>query len=162
MSQYYRNSGLTWPQYLKAQAFADDIKQGIRRAGKAMSSKIDEQTDAIVYSNEKLEQVFSSGLDQLDSTLQAGLDQANEALQNGFERMEYGLDNIACGIAGLRSDFNWAMSGLLHKLDIQNLLLKDIYVELRIPDFQKERRYYVEQGCKHYTNGLYQESWKAS
>ena len=158
MSLYHRNSGLTWPQYLKSQSFADDIKQGIRRAGKAMSSKIDEQTDAIVDSNEELEQVFSSGLDQLDSTLQAGLDQANEALQNGFERMEYGLDKIAYGIAGLRSDFNWAMSGLLHKLDIQNLLLKDIYVELRIPDFQKERRYYVEQGCKHYTNGLYQES----
>ena len=72
--------------------------------------------------------------------------------------MEYGLGEIADGIAGLRSDFNWAMSGLLHKLDIQNLLLKDIYIELRIPDFQKERRYYVEQGCKHYTNGLYQES----
>src|SRR3990167_9843328 len=69
-----------------------------------------EQTDAIIDSNEKLEQVFSSGLDQLDSTLQAGLDQAYDSVQSGFERMEYGLDKIAYGIAGLRSDFNWAMS----------------------------------------------------
>ena len=158
MPQYYRNSGLAWPQYLKAQAFADDIKDVIRRAGKAMSSKIDEQTDDIVASNEALGESISAGLDQLDSTLQSGFDQVNETVRNGFERMEYGLNNIACGIAGLRSDFNWAMSGFLHKLDIQNLLLKDIYVELCIPDFQKERRYYVEQGCKHYTNGLYQES----
>lgn len=143
MSQYYRNSGLTWQQYLQAQAFVDDIKDGIH---------------SIVASNEALGEGISAGLDQLDSTLQSGFDQANETLCNGFERMEYGLDKIAGGIAGLRSDFNWAMSEILHKLDIQNLLLKDIYVELRIPDFQKERRYYVEQGCKHYTNGLYQES----
>ena len=122
MSQYYRNSSLTWPQYLKAQAFADDIKDGIHR---------------IVASNEALGESISSGLDQLDSTLQSGFDQVNETLSYRFERMEYGLNKIAGGIAELRSDFNWAMGGLLHKLDIQNLLLKDIYVELRIPDFPR-------------------------
>ena len=158
MAQYNRNSGQTWPQYLKAQAFVDNIKDGIHRAGKAMSSKIDEQTDDIIASNEALGESISAGLGQLDSTLELGFDRTNETLRDGFERMEYGLDKIAGGIAGLRSEFNWAMSGLLHKLDIQNLLLRDIYIELRIPDFQKERRYYVEQGCKHYTNGLYLES----
>ena len=71
MSTYYRTSGLTWSQYLQTQSFVDDIKDGIRRTGKAMSSKIDEQTDDIVVSNEALGESISAGLDQLDSALQS-------------------------------------------------------------------------------------------
>ncbi|MDZ7304469.1 MAG: hypothetical protein ONB44_20285 [candidate division KSB1 bacterium] len=136
MATYYRESGLSWKQYLQAQAFVDDITEGIRRAERGVSSAIDQQTRSIVASTEALER----------------------SMETGFERMAYGLNEIASGIAGLRADFNWAMSGLLHKLEVQNLLLGDIYKELRIPDFQKERRYYVEQGCKHYRNGLYAEA----
>ena len=70
MSTYYRTSGLTWSQYLQMQSFVDDIKDDIRRAGQAMSSKIDEQTNDIVASNESLGESISAGLDQLDIALE--------------------------------------------------------------------------------------------
>lgn len=136
MAIYCRDSGLSWKQYLQQQAFVDDIVEGIRRAERSITRGIDQRIWSIVVSTEALER----------------------SMGNGFDRLTYEVNEVAEGIAGLRADFNWAMSGLLHKLKIQNLLLDDIYKELRIPDFQKERRYYIEQGCKHYHNGFYAEA----
>jgi WD40 repeat protein len=140
MGSFYNTGGTSWKEYLQQQSFVDEITTGIRRSGEAAVSAtrdaINEQTRSMIASNDALASQYAEG----------------------FDRISFGLNEIKDGILGLRADFNWTMAGLMHKLDVQNLMLKDIYAELRIPDFQKERRYYVEQACKHYQNGLYKES----
>lgn len=41
---------------------------------------------------------------------------------------------------------------------MSHMLQANIAELLRIPDFQKERQYYIEQGFKHYANGLWEEA----
>jgi tetratricopeptide (TPR) repeat protein len=44
------------------------------------------------------------------------------------------------------------LSAVIDQLRVGNLLGKNIAQLLRIPDFQKERQYFIEQGFKHYSN----------
>jgi hypothetical protein len=60
---------------------------------------------------------------------------------------------------------DWRLSEVIHQLRISNLLQENIALLLRVPDFQKERQYFIEQGFKHYGNArldddLYEDALK--
>ena len=74
-------------------------------------------------------------------------------LESGFELLSDNLHEISYEISGLRSELNdmasmldWKLSLLIEQQKITNLLLGNIAILLRIPDFQKERHDYIEKG----------------
>ena len=101
MAIYYGNSGINWRQYLQAQAFVDDITDGIRKTQKSIGGYIDHETRSIIASNETI----NLNLKQMESSMQRSYEQIEGSLQIGFERMEYGLNEVAQGIENLHSDF---------------------------------------------------------
>jgi len=54
--------------------------------------------------------------------------------------------------------FHWKLALYIHRNAISRLNEDDLCSQLGIPEFQKERRYYVVQACKHFLNDLYDES----
>jgi len=51
-----------------------------------------------------------------------------------------------------------SFSMLNDQMRIQNLLSQNLAELLKVPDFQKERQYYIEQGFKHYRNARFDPS----
>ena len=66
----------------------------------------------------------------------------------------------------LKSDFIFKLGAFyklpmalqIHSNFIKKLSENDLFKKLNIPEFQQERRYYLNQACKHFTNELYEES----
>jgi WD40 repeat protein len=63
-------------------------------------------------------------------------------------------------IINMGAHFSMTMGLAVHRCFINTLANDDLMVQLNIPDFQQERRYYVEQACKHFINQLYEESYE--
>jgi len=61
-------------------------------------------------------------------------------------------------ILSVSAYYLWTMALNVHHCFINNLTTDDLFSKLKIPDFQQERRYYIDQACKHFTNELYEES----
>jgi len=97
MSTYYRNSGLTWEQYLQADSFVQDVTGSVKRSGERVASAVSDQTRQIVGS-----------------------------LESGFGRMEYGLERVADGIEDLRAEFSYGMGLIVSQLQIQQQTLEGI------------------------------------
>lgn len=54
--------------------------------------------------------------------------------------------------------YHWKMGLRIHSNAIKKLTDNDLMAKLKIPEFQKERRYYIDQACKHFINDLFNES----
>ncbi|KPA13089.1 hypothetical protein MHK_006690 [Candidatus Magnetomorum sp. HK-1] len=61
-------------------------------------------------------------------------------------------------ISDLGVYYQWPMALQVQRYGIKKLTEEDLFKLLNIPDFQQERRYYLIQACKHFTNELYEES----
>lgn len=85
-----------------------------------------------------------------------------DTIESGFEIVSEHLREISYDIADIRYEIN-AMSSILHwgftqtieQHRISNLLLGNISLLLRIPDFQKERHDYIEKGLKFLKNSFF-------
>ena len=89
MSFYYRDSGLTWKQYLQADSFVQDITGEINRSGEGIKTAISDQTRDIIASNDALAMEFGVGFDKVNSTL------------------EWGLGRVVSEISELRAEFSY-------------------------------------------------------
>jgi WD40 repeat protein len=54
--------------------------------------------------------------------------------------------------------YHWKMGLRVHSNALKNLTDDDLMAKLNIPEFQQERRYYINQACKHFVNDLYNEA----
>ncbi|MBI1924011.1 WD40 repeat domain-containing protein [Candidatus Poribacteria bacterium] len=97
MSIYYRDSGLTWKQYLQADSFVQDITGSVKQSGDTVVAAISTQTRQLVGS-----------------------------LESGFGQMEYGLEQVAAGIENLRAEFSYGMGLIVDQLQIQQQTLQGI------------------------------------
>jgi len=68
------------------------------------------------------------------------------------------IENMSFSITGAINDFSekldWKITELIDQQKIGNILNQNIAQLLRIPEFQKERQYFIEQGIKHYKNAI--------
>ena len=108
MSIYYRDSGLTWKQYLQADSFVQDITGGIERSGEGIKTAISDQTKKIVASNDALAMEFGVGFDQVNSTL------------------AWGFGRVVSELSELRAEFSYGMGLVLEQLRIQQRSLDGI------------------------------------
>ena len=108
MSIYYRDSGLTWGQYLQADSFVQDVTGEIKRSGEGIKTAISDQTRNIVASNDALARDFGEGFDSVNSTL------------------EWGFGRVVSEISELRAEFSYGMGLVLEQLRIQQRTLDSI------------------------------------
>lgn len=70
---------------------------------------------------------------------------AVDSLEEGFERIERQS-------AEFRTAFDWRLSLIADQQQIANMLLKNLAVLLRVPDSEKQRLHFIEQGLRYYTS----------
>lgn len=106
--------------------------------------------------------------EQLQSTLDSASAQHAQAfrtvcgtLERGFDAIERGLESIDSSIEGVRAEvhalasmLDWKLSALIEEQRITNQLLGQAVRLLRIPDSQKQRAYFIEQGLKYLANAI--------
>jgi len=92
-------------------------------------------------------------------SLDKGFNQVTECLDKGFKEINYNLVSINNEISELRYDvqnlaglIDMRLNAIYEQQRITNLALAKIFEAMKIPDFQKERIYYFEQGMKYLKN----------
>ncbi len=129
-----------WKDYLQKSEFHSDLNATIRAESKSIRNAVSDSTFEIV------------------GTLDDGFGGITNSLEAGFSKVSQQVENLSIML-------DWRLSTVIHQLKISNLLQENIALLLRVPDFQKERQYFIEQGFKHYKNArfdndLYEDSLK--
>jgi hypothetical protein len=118
---------------------------------------IDDIDDIVSYRAQEFKRIFENASEEHKSALK----QVCGSLQNGFSEVNQHLKNINFNISELRGEINemasmldWNLSQMIEGQKITNQLLGKVTALLRIPDSQKQRVYYIEQGLKYLKNAL--------
>lgn len=136
-----------WYEFKQKESFNNDLISTFQAEASSISNSISDSTNEIVG-------VFDKGFDVV-----------TDALGSGFSDISLKLGNIDSSIENLALMLDWRLSEVINQQKISNLLLGNIALLLRVPDFQKERQYYIEQGFKHLKNAsidsdLYEDALK--
>ncbi len=130
MANYYRESGLSWRQYLQANSFVKEINGTIRKSGEQIGYKISDQTKQIVAGNQALSRNFQAGFDKMGGTLEEGFGMIDRYM----DRLNQDLYSLNIGIERLGAAFEYGMSLLCHQLEVQNQQLGEIVRHLEAID----------------------------
>ena len=129
-----------WINYLQNSSYTSDITSNIANQTNEYAKCSLKQIDAIKDSSRLL----------------------SETLDFGFDEISDDLADIASEISGLTSMLekkmsiiDWRMSMMVEEQKITNILSENVGQLLRIPDFQKERQYYIEQGLRFLKNSQF-------
>lgn len=115
-----------------------------------------------------IDNIVTQNRRELQSTLQKASTQQAIAIQqvcgtieDGFAEVSNHLRSINSNISELRGEINemaamldWKLSMLIEEQRLTNHLLGHIAKLLRIPDSQKQRIYFIEQGLKYLKNAI--------
>lgn len=149
MAIYYQEAG-PYEKFLQTQSFVKDINGQVKETGERLRYTISEETKNLIASNEILAETFGSGFNKVNGTLEWG-----------FGRLEYAMQNVESAIDSLHSMLDDRLGHMLHYMEIQIMLQKGIWKELRIPDFKKEQRYYIQKGYDLYLDRLVEPALKS-
>ena len=121
-----------WLDFKQKKSFNDDLIKTFQTEAESISNAISASTGEIVG-------VFDEGFNAV-----------TDALGSGFSGISGKLDNVNSSIENLALMLDWRLSEVINQQRISNLLLGNIVLLLRVPDFQKERQYYIEKGFEFY------------
>ncbi len=88
----------------------------------------------------------------IQSAAQLQIDAARSDAQYVAETVREVGTALTESVNELASLLDTRLALVVDQLRVGNALSRNIVALLRIPDFQKERQYYIEQGLKHYSN----------
>lgn len=150
-NEFSSDSYLTqYGKYIQDQAFVNDLRQSARLQAKEFNNSI--QT----ASKEQVAAIQQSA-SAICGTLERGFEQVTEQLGE----VNWRLNEINEGIGNLHSMLDWKTDLMIEELKISNMWLGNIARLLQIPDSQKQRAYYVEQGLVYLKNAI-EEGTKSS
>jgi hypothetical protein len=149
MSQFYWNyiyptgsRQKAYENYLQNTAYVNDINDCISYNSNGIKTLLQE--------NNATAQNINKGISSICGKLDSGF----ELLGNHLAEINSGIQNISSEISALSSLLDWKLSALVEGQRITNNLLGNISNLLKIPDIQKERVYYIEEGLKYLKNAL--------
>jgi len=128
------------------------------------TSYIADINDCITYNNDSIKSLLhennstAQNINKGISNICGKLDTGFELLSNHLTEINSGIQNLSSEISALSSLIDWKLSALIEGQRITNNLLGNISNLLKIPDIQKERAYYIEEGLKYLKNALI-EQW---
>jgi len=134
--------------YLQNSAYLNDIKDCITYNSNGIKT--------LLLQNDETSKKVNSGIISICGKLDTGF----EMLGHHLAEIDSGIKNISSEISSLSSLLDWKLSALIEEQRITNNLLGNITNLLKIPDIQKERAYYIEEGLKYLKNALI-EGWNS-
>jgi len=153
MAQFYwksnnpsSNRQRAYEDYLQNSEYVNDITGCINYNSRSINSLLQE--------NNATAQNINKGISNICSTLDSGF----ELLGNHLSEINSGIQTISSQISALSCLLDWKLSALIEGQQITNSLLGNISNLLKIPDSQKERVYFIEEGLKYLKNAL-MEQW---
>lgn len=156
MAIYYRESGLTWGQYLQANSYVKEINGTIHKSGEHIRYKLSDQTKQIVAGNQALYRNFGEGFDQMNGTLVEGFCMIGRQMNS----LNQNLDALTLGIERLGAAFEYGISLLAHQLEVQNQQIGKIVKhfeaidkKLATPTLTQAREFY-NIGRERFRKGL--------
>ncbi len=119
--------------------------------------------DYISYEFENQNEIIRNSSTQIADGINLSTNAICGTLENGFNEListnKSGFDNVNANLENIASVLTWKFQEIIEQQKITNLLLGNISILLRIPDIQKERQYYVEQGLKFFQNARADKSF---
>lgn len=152
MAQFYWNSinpkgdpRKAYEKYLQNTAYVKDINDCIAYNSNGIKAQLQE--------NNATTRNIERGISNICGSLDSGF----EFVGNQLKGINSGIQDLCSEISSLSSLLDWRLSALIEGQRITNNLLGNISDLLKIPDVQKERVYYIEEGLKYLKNGLAEE-----
>lgn len=151
--------------YLQQQEFVSDISSAISSAGNQYSQTIVNvgkniageiqnmskmQCEAIQQSTNQIVGALDKGFNHLANTMQKGFNEVNRNLTD----IKFQLQDIENAIDKLGGLIDSKLNAVIEQQYITNLGISQLIAISKIPEFQKERIYYFEEGLKFLNNAL--------
>lgn len=112
---------------------------------------------AVNLQTQSLEQTINRASTEQAAIIKESMNAVIGSIEGCQTTIERGFTRITQKLENLYSLMYWSSSVIIEELQISNILNKNIALLLRIPDIQKERRYYIEQGLKFFQNAKLDE-----
>jgi hypothetical protein len=131
-------------------------KEGFPDVQRAIEMKSDDYKSTLISLSQGEAEIMRNSMAEVCETVDQGFKHLVFRLERLESRMEDSLtdlgDRLSQDLSQIREALDWGFSMIISQLDVTNILAENVALLLRIPDMQKERRYYIEQGLKHYKN----------
>lgn len=136
-----------WREHLQQQEYVNDLTTAIGQTIEAYNDLVATQKES---SRQNATTIVTALQEATNEQVSASYD--NTAIIVGA------IENLSESVSRAQYDVGARLNATLERITDQtrvgNLLLRNLGELLRVPDFQKERLYYIEQGLKHYKNAL--------
>lgn len=141
-------SGLTqYMNYIENDIYIQELK---RDSKDVINYQLVEVRRAIGKNTEETKQAILNSTNQICGTLENGFKQITTELED----INWRLNDINEGINDLHAMLDWKTDLIIEEQKITNFYLGNIARLLKIPDSQKQRSYYVEQGVTYLKNAI--------
>lgn len=141
-------SGVTqFMNYIENEIYIQDLKSSTKDV---VNYQLVEVRRAIGKNTEVTKQAIENSTSQICGTLEIGFKQ----ITNELEGVNWRLNEINEKLYDLHSMLDWKTDLIIEEQKITNFYLGNIARLLKIPDSQKQRSYYVEQGVTYLKNAF--------
>jgi len=134
-----------WYTFLQCREHTSDITSSIKSQSLAYKEEIKRAHEGVSSSIDDAARQQSHAIADAATMITGKLDDGFDEVSRALWMLEESIDQIAIMV-------DWRLSQLVDQQRVSNLLLEDIARLLHVPDSQKERQYFIEQGLKHYKN----------
>jgi len=124
------------------QKVSSDVAKEIQASTQNITGTIEDGFGNLFNVQERGFKEVNNRMDNLNSTAERGFHEVTSELYD----INYKLGDILYKIGSIRNILDWKLSSLIEETKLANVKLEEIISLLNVPDFQKERKYYIEQG----------------
>ncbi len=154
-----------WYDYLQKKEFHDDLTKSLKSEGESYRKELQRNAELASKDMNALRQEFSQASEQQLEAIHDQTRAITESAEMICGTLDEGFSEVSGKLDDICATLDWRLTAIEDQLRISNMLSENIALLLRIPDFQKERQYYIEQGLKHYKNArldndLYEDALK--
>lgn len=159
------NNEAEYRSYLQQQEFVRDIGSAITSAGNQYSKTIQavgQNISGEIRTMSKMQcEAIQQSTTQIVGALDKGFNRLGNIMQNGFNEVNKNLVDIKFQLKDVESAINRLgglidrkLNAVLEQQHLTNLGIQQLISIAKIPEFQKERIYYFEEGLKFLNNAL--------
>lgn len=129
------------------------IKFETRKQNEIIQNSSREVANEIQISTQNVCGTLQEGFESLYEVNTKGFNQVNENLETLNATLTGGIIGLGYKLDKIENTMRWGFSKFIEQSKISNQKLESVIKLLNIPDIQKERKYYIEQGINFFIKG---------
>lgn len=138
----------------KGKSWRTELSEIRERFGEEPGFELRAIEDYIYYNFDNQNEIIKNSSAEVVSNIKESTQSICGTLENGFNTIAeinaLGFLNINESLEDINMTLNWGFSQIIEHQKISISILKNIAELLKVPDIQKERQYFIEQGLKFY------------